>query len=85
MSDIHSLIENAVNEIWGEYDADGSGQLDKSECKRFIASTLSSAGQNIEISDHDFEQCFTEYDADSSGQISKAEMSNFILKAAGLA
>ena len=36
MVDVDSVIKKCVEDIWGEYDADNSGELDKEETKRFI-------------------------------------------------
>ena len=36
MVDVNSVVEKCVNDIWDEYDVDGSGALDRDECLRFI-------------------------------------------------
>ena len=45
---IDDILERCIDDIWAEYDKDGSGQLDREECKDFILSTIremQSAGQ----------------------------------------
>jgi hypothetical protein len=34
--DINEVLKNCINEIWGEYDTDGSGVLEKPETKIFV-------------------------------------------------
>ena len=84
MSDIDSIIEKCIDDIWKAYDKDNSGFLDKQETKAFVKNTLSEMGENGEFSDNDFEACFKEFDKDGNGTISKDEMKAFIKKVAGL-
>ena len=84
MSDIDSIIEKCIDDIWKTYDKDGSGYLDKAETKQFVKNTLSEMGENGEFSEADFEACFKEFDKDGNGTISKDEMKIFIKKVAGL-
>ena len=84
MSDIDSIIEKCIDDIWKTYDKDNSGYLDKQETKQFVKNTLSEMGENGEFSEADFEACFKEFDKDGNGTISKDEMKIFIKKVAGL-
>ena len=84
MSDIDTIIEKCIDDIWKQYDKDNSGFLDKSETKNFIKNTLSEMGESGEFSEADFAACFKEFDKDNSGTITKDEMKIFIKKVAGL-
>ena len=84
MSDIDSIIEKCIDDIWKTYDKDNSGFLDKGETKQFVKNTLSEMGESGEFSEADFEACFKEFDKDGNGTISKDEMKIFIKKVAGL-
>ena len=84
MSDIDSIIEKCIDDIWKTYDKDNSGFLDKQETKVFVKNTLSEMGESAEFAEQDFEACFKEFDKDGNGTISKDEMKIFIKKVAGL-
>ena len=84
MSEIEAVIAKCVENIWGDYDKDNSGALDKEETKKFMVATLGEMSDTTEISDEDFQAVFKEFDADGNGTISKTEMGNFIKKVAGL-
>ena len=40
MSDLDSVIMRCVDDIWRDYDEDGSGELDKEETRKFVFDTL---------------------------------------------
>ena len=83
--DIHEVLKECVNEIWGEYDKDGSGVLEREETRTFVTDILKGLGiNNGQFSDHDFEITFRETDLDGNGVISKSEMRHFIKNVAGL-
>ena len=84
MADIDAVIRKCVDDIWAEYDKDGSGQLDRDETKKFVQNTLSEMNDSGEFSEADFDACFKEFDKDGSGTIEKDEMAIFIKKVAGL-
>ena len=84
MADIDAVIRKCVEDIWQEYDTDGSGALDKEETKRFVQNTLQEMSDNGEFLESDFEACFREFDKDGSGTIEMEEMAVFIKKIAGL-
>ena len=79
-----SIFDKVVEDIWGQYDKDNSGVLEKAEAKAFVKETLTSQGESGEFSEGDFEACFKEFDKDGNGTISKDEMKKFIKKVAGL-
>lgn len=83
--DINEILRNCIDEIWGQYDTDGSGVLEKPETKIFVGDILKGLGINGgHFSDHDFEMCYRETDSDGNGVISKSEMRQFIRNVAGL-
>ena len=74
-----------MNEIWAEYDTDGSGVLEREETRLFVTDVLKGLGiNNGQFSDNDFEITFRETDLDGNGVISKSEMRHFIKNVAGL-
>merc|ERR1712238_585440 len=87
MCDIDTVIAKVVEDIWGTYDKDNSGALDKEETKQFVKDTLkemADGDDNDEFNEEDFNKCFEESDKDGSGTIEKDEMALFIKKVAGL-
>ena len=84
MADIDAVIRKCVDDIWAEYDKDGSGALDKEETKKFVDNTLSEMDGGADVGENDFDVCFREFDKDGSGTIEKDEMAAFIKKVAGL-
>merc|ERR1712072_1580320 len=76
MSDIDTVIAKVVEDIWGTYDKDNSGALDKEETKQFVKDTLkemADGDDNDEFNEEDFNKCFEEFDKDGSGTIEKDE------------
>ena len=41
MADLDAVIRKCVEDIWSEYDKDGSGALDRKETKNFVNNSLS--------------------------------------------
>lgn len=70
--------------MWGTYDTNNSGVLEKEEAMRFVKDSLTqmNAGgkQSYEYKEKDFEMFFEELDKDHSGSIDKGEMFLFIQK-----
>ena len=77
-SEVESVIARCVDEIWGKYDRDGNGNLDKEETKQFVRETLSDMADGASFNESDFDMCFREFDKDNSGTIEKDEMYSFI-------
>lgn len=44
--------------MWGKYDLDNSGSLDKEETKKFIKDTLGNVSDTIEFSEEVFDELF---------------------------
>ena len=70
-------IMSVIDSIWGQYDTDGNGYLDKKETMQLIKDTLGNVGGE-EFDDESFEEVFSTFDKDKSGTIDKAEMAVFI-------
>jgi len=62
MSYITSVIRKCVNNIWSEYDKDGSNKLDRFETKRFVTDILIEMGDGGKFSEEEFEDCFKDFD-----------------------
>ena len=87
MADVNIVIQKCVEDIWGEYDKDGSNTLDREECQRFIVTTMTecmgpAVAQGFSVSD--FNEAFDKFDLDGNGTIEKDEMVMFIRNVAGL-
>ncbi len=84
MTDIDSIIDQCIDDIWRTYDKDQSGYLDKNETRQFVRNTLVEMGDKGQFSESNFDECFNEFDKDGSGTITRDEMKFFIKKVAGL-
>ena len=86
MANIDQVIQGCIDDIWHEYDQDGSGTLEKEECKAFVLNTIQEfTGQSVEnLSLEEFDKTFAEFDHDENGKIDKHEMLHFIRRVAGL-
>ena len=82
--DFEEALMKTVNDIWGEWDKDNNGYLDKVEMKGFIRATMAQAGNTNEISDEEFEKIFSEFDIDQSGTIERDEMAVLVKRMAGM-
>jgi Ca2+-binding EF-hand superfamily protein len=65
-------------QIWAQYDKDGSGTLNKAECRNFVKDLLVKLGEEPKISEEEFTALFKDFDEDGSGTVSKDEMALFI-------
>ena len=87
MALVDQVIQQCIDDIWAEYDADGNNYLNRDDCKRFVLNTLSElAGPQAcdKFSDQDFNESFSFFDIDRNGRIEKSQMVRFIRKVAGL-
>ncbi len=65
-------LRAALDEVFNEFDDDGSGQIDKNELKE----ALSQVARELKLplpSDAEIDETINELDADRSGTISKSE------------
>ena len=83
MADYDAMLTDHVNNLWDDYDIDGSGSLSKAETQRLYQAACD-ANDEIEFSEEAFEAAFVEFDKDGSGSVSKAEMIAFMKKLAGV-
>ena len=87
MANVDQVIAKCVDDIWSEYDTDNNNYLDRTECHRFILTTITEfAGPEAagKVSEADFIEAFNFFDIDRNGRIEKSEMVRFIRKVAGL-
>ncbi|TNV79128.1 hypothetical protein FGO68_gene7018 [Halteria grandinella] len=77
-------IALVIDQIWSQFDKDGSGQLNRKECREFFdESNRQMNGASQKITDEEFNAAFTIVDQNGSGLISKDEMKTFIKYIAG--
>jgi polyhydroxyalkanoate synthesis regulator phasin len=73
-----AAMQTAIDLIWTAYDTDNSGDLDRSEAKRFVQDLLVYYGVVDGYTEEGFDELFTTFDKDKSGTIDKAEMVDFV-------
>ena len=73
----HARIWQAVGSIWGEFDRDGSGTLDRTETRAFVEKALADLG-HMGCSDEAFNDLFALIDEDNSGSLDPIEMYKFM-------
>ena len=73
-----AAIDVLIDNIWTNYDADNSGQLDRKESQRFVKDYMQMIGCADQFDGVDFKIMFQKFDKDGSGQIEKKEMKTFI-------
>ena len=75
-------INAIVDEIWGKYDADDSGKLDKEEAFKLAIETAGAINPDapVELQRSVFDEIFSSIDKDGSGEIVKVEMAHFLKK-----
>ncbi|TNV79403.1 hypothetical protein FGO68_gene4179 [Halteria grandinella] len=77
-------IALVIDQIWSQFDKDGSGQLNRKECREFFdESNRQMNGASQQITDEEFNAAFAIVDQNGSGLISKDEMKTFIKYIAG--
>ena len=72
-----------VDEIWGQWDKDGNGVLDKAEMRGFVEQTITQSGINKVVTDEEFNQIFAQFDIDNNSTIERDEMAVFVKRMAG--
>lgn len=80
-------IQTVVNNVWGKYDTDNSGELGKEEAMLFVQDSLGAMSgdkEKYKYSQEDFDGFFKELDADGSGTVDKPEMFRFVKMVCGL-
>lgn len=66
-----------IDQIWGRYDKDGSGELDKLETLNFLNEFLAMKGKQSVTIDQ-FNIFFKKFDLNGDGMIEKSEMARFV-------
>lgn len=66
-----------IDSIWGRYDTDNSGALDKLETLNFLNEFMQLKGKPTVTVDQ-FNIFFKKFDENGDGQIEKSEMANFV-------
>ncbi len=80
MADLDEYFRGIVDNIWAEFDKDGSGVLEKDEAKKFLQSSLSEMEDADKFSEANFEEFFKESDKNGNGTIDKDEMVIYLKK-----
>lgn len=80
---MEEAIVTVVNNVWGKYDKDGSGSLDKEEAMRFVQDSLGQMTGDHKFTPADYEQFFKDLDKDGSGDVDKEEMFRFVRQVCG--
>jgi Ca2+-binding EF-hand superfamily protein len=70
--------EEITASIWAEYDKDGSGALNKAECRKFVKDLLQRLGEEVKITEEEFNDLFKDFDEDGNGTVSRDEMALFL-------
>ena len=71
--EINAALNECLNDIWDNYDADGNGTLEFNEAKKFLKDVMKESGIE-ELSTKELKNAFDDFDEDGSGAISKDEM-----------
>ena len=66
-----------MESVWGQFDTDNSGTLDKKETRAFVQKALANLG-HTGFSNEVFDQLFSIIDKDNSGYLDRKEMFEFI-------
>ena len=74
-----------IDQIWAQFDKDGSGSLSKGETRNFVKDLLVKLGEEPKLPEEEFNTLFKDFDEDSNGTVSKDEMALFIKQVRGLA
>lgn len=83
MKDYLKNFENGdVDEAWDKSDKDGSGVLDKAECKDFLSELkkIVVADRAENYNEDDFDKLFDKFDENKDGFMEKKEIAVFIKK-----
>lgn len=72
------VINQVVDKIWGDFDKDNSGHLDREECRAFLSTVLADLPPPNSYDESKFDQTYTAIDKNDNGLIEKNEMAYFI-------
>ena len=68
---------NFIESIWGKFDTDNSGALDKLETQKFLNEFMKLKGKPG-VTINQFNTFFKKFDENGDGEIEKGEMAKFI-------
>lgn len=80
---MEDAIVTVVNNVWGKYDKDGSGTLDKAEAMKFVEDSLGQMTGEFKFTPADYDAFFKDLDKDGSGDVDKEEMFRFVRQVCG--
>ena len=69
-----SLCNEAVNQVWHKYDANGNGALEKDEVRTMIMDILETFRQEERFDEDTFSRAFDAVDHDGDGDIERKQM-----------
>ena len=72
------IYKDAVEKIWGQFDVDKSGQLDRVETKNFLSTVMENIPPPNHYDDSKFDETFDAMDKNRNGKVEKSEMVMFI-------
>ena len=72
------IYKQAVDSIWGQFDKDNSGALDKAETKKFLQRVLENIPPPNHFDESKFDDTFHAMDKNGNGLVEKNEMVMFI-------
>ena len=76
MDELSSIVKQIVDDLWKEFDMDGSGDLDKEETRNMLKDICKKNKKKFK--EEAFESTFLLIDRDMSGKIDKTEMMIFV-------
>ena len=72
------IYRDAVEKIWGQFDKDNSGQLDRAETKNFLSTVMANIPPPNNYDESKFDETFDAMDKNRNGKVEKNEMVMFI-------
>ena len=78
MTDLDCIIGQCVEDLWGKFDQDNSGELDYIETKKLVVFILGGSAKSF--SETEFKMIFNEFDTNGDQHISRSEMLYFLKK-----
>mmetsp|Transcript_66816 Transcript_66816/g.186505 ORF Transcript_66816/g.186505 Transcript_66816/m.186505 type:complete len:536 (-) Transcript_66816:102-1709(-) len=76
--ELTSLSEEDIVDMWVRYDKDGSGEIDRDECRLMLADVMEVTSGHRHVSDDLLEMIFADMDVDGGGSIDREEFSQYL-------
>jgi len=68
-------ILDGIEGVWGNYDPDSTGQIDKENCIKLALEVISASGLNPrEDIENAYEELFISFDKNGAGTVEKADL-----------